>query len=222
MNQVKHLAVIMDGNRRWAKRRGIPTHLGHRAGKVALEKLVRACKKRDIEYVTVFGFSTENWKRSKIEVAALMNVMLEAIEEYANLLKEENIALKIIGDIEDFPTKLKSKLLQVVLDTKKNNSGVLTLALSYGGRNEIVRTINDMKTKTVSEKSFNDALDTAELPDPDLVIRTGGVMRLSGFLPWQTTYSELYFTKTLWPDFSSRNLDNALRAFTNRQRNFGK
>lgn len=222
MNQVKHLAVIMDGNRRWAKRRGIPTHLGHRAGKVALEKFVRACKKRNIKYITVFGFSTENWKRSKMEVAALMNVMLEAIEEYANLLKEEDISLKIIGNIEDFPAKLKSKLLQVVLDTKNNDSGVLTLALGYGGRDEIVRTINGLKTKTVSEKSFNDALDTAGLPNPDLVIRTGGVMRLSGFLPWQITYSELYFTKTLWPDFSSRNLDNALRAFTNRQRNFGK
>lgn len=222
MSQVNHLAVIMDGNRRWAKRRGLPTHLGHRAGKVALEKLVRACKKRDIKYITVFGFSTENWKRSKIEVAALMNVMLEAIDEYANLLKEENISFQIIGNIEDFPAKLKTKLLQIVSDTKNNHSGILTLALSYGGRDEIVRAANRLKTKTVSEKSFGEALDTAELPDPDLVIRTGGVMRLSGFLPWQTTYSELYFTSTLWPDFSSRNLDNALKSFANRQRNFGK
>ena len=112
--------------------------------------------------------------------------------------------------------------MQVVSDTQNNNAGVLTLALSYGGRDEIVRTINRLKTKTVSEKSLNDVLDTAGLPDPDLLIRTGGVMRLSGFLPWQTTYSELYFTKTLWPDFTSRNLDNALKVFADRQRNFGK
>ena len=222
MGQVKHLAVIMDGNRRWAKRKNLPTHLGHVAGKVALEKLVRACKKRGIKYVTVFGFSIENWKRSKVEVAALMNVMLEAIDEYVGLLQEENLSFRIIGDVEDFPDKLQAKFLQVALDTRKNDSGVVTLALGYGGRDEIVRTVNAIKTKTVSEKSFGESLDTAGLPDPDLVIRTGGVMRLSGFLPWQTTYSELYFTNTLWPDFSSRNLDNALKEFANRQRNFGK
>lgn len=222
MSQIKHLAVIMDGNRRWAKRRGLASHYGHRAGKVALEKLVRACKKRDIKYLTVFGFSTENWHRTKKEVNALIDVMVEALEEYADLLKRENISFRVIGNVDDFPKKFKTALSQVVEDSKKNSAGVLTVALGYGGRDEIVRAVNRLKSKTVTQATFEKALDTMGLPDPNLVIRTGGIIRLSGFLPWQIVYSELYFTSTLWPDFSSSHLDRAIKSFTKRQRNFGK
>lgn len=222
MSQIKHLAVIMDGNRRWAKQRGLASHHGHRAGKIALEKMVRACKRKDIKYLTVFGFSTENWHRSKTEVDALIDVMIEALEEYADLLKKENVSLRVIGDIEGFPKKLKTVLKRVVEDSKKNSAGILTVALGYGGRDEIVRAASRLKSKTVTQATFEKALDTAGLPDPDLVIRTGGVIRLSGFLPWQIVYSELYFTSTLWPDFGSSHLNRALKSFAKRKRNFGK
>jgi len=223
-NSITHLAIILDGNRRWAKRKGLPIYRGHQEGILALERTVKAASKRGIKYITVYGFSAENWGRTKSEVAVLIKLIKYAIEKYTDMLEVNDLQLRIIGRLNDFPKSVKSVLDQAIYKLKNNKSGVLTLALSYGGRDEITRTVQKAKRMSgkLDEEAFSNLLDTAGLPDPDLIIRTGGVMRLSNFLPWQGVYSELYFTKTLWPDFSASHLDRALRNFAKRQRNFGK
>ena len=221
---VKHLALILDGNRRWAKKNGLPAIKGHQEGLIALERLTKAAVKRKIKFITVYGFSTENWGRTKLEVAALIRLMKYAVEKYADMLEDNDLQLKIIGRLDDFPKSVKSAFDRVIYRLKDNKSGILTLALSYGGRDEIIRAIQKIKriAGKLDEETFSNLLDMAGLPDPDLIVRTGGIRRLSNFLPWQGIYSELYFTKTLWPDFDSRHLDIALRNFTKRHRNFGK
>ena len=221
---VKHLALILDGNRRWAKQKNLPVPKGHQAGLLTLEKIIKAAIKRKIKYITVYGFSTENWGRNKLEVRALVELLKYAVEKYEGMLQENDLQLKIIGRLNDFPKSVKSAFDKVTHRLKNNQSGVLTLALSYGGRDEIVRAAQKAKKVSgkLTEETFSTLLDTAELSDPDLVIRTGGIKRLSNFLPWQITYSELYFTDILWPDFSSNHLDTALRNFAKRKRNFGK
>ena len=221
---VKHLALILDGNRRWAKQKKLPAFRGHQAGVVALERTVKAALKRKIRFITVYGFSTENWGRTKLEVAALVGLMKYAVEKYADMLEDNDLQLKVIGRLNDFPKSVRSAFNRIIYKLKDNKSGILALALSYGGRDEIIRTIQKIKRTAgkLDEETFSDLLDTAGLPDPDLIIRTGGIRRLSNFLPWQGIYSELYFTKTLWPDFNSRHLDLALRNFKERKRNFGK
>jgi len=213
----------MDGNRRWARRRGLPIYRGHAAGVVALEKLIRACVKKSIPYVTVYGFSTENWGRSKVEVAGLIKIINAAIIKYTGLLDEVNWRIKFIGRIKDFPKTLQSTMAKAEQKLQTNQAGMLVVALGYGGRDELIRAVAKANRKSrVNEKEFSQYLDTTGMPDPDLVIRTGGVKRLSNFLLWQIAYSELYFTNTFWPAFTPKHLDAALREYSHRQRNFGK
>lgn len=223
-NQIKHLAIVMDGNRRWAKQRGLPSYKGHQAGVLALEKIVRACNDRGIPYLTVYGFSTENWGRTKSEVQWLVKIIESAVKKYTTMLDKEGWQIKIIGRLKDFPKTTQSLFAKSVNQLKHHQKGTLIVALSYGGRDEIVRAVEKAKQNhsKIDEKGFAKLLDTADLPDPDLIIRTGGIMRLSNFLPWQSIYSELYFTPTLWPDFTAKHLDKALAEYARRQRNFGK
>jgi len=222
-SQIKHLAIIMDGNRRWAKKKGLPVNLGHAEGVKALDRTAKACKRFGIHRVTVFGFSTENWGRSKAEVTALVKLLEKTIREYTDEMDKEKVRLKVIGRVKDFPKSLQSAIDQSVNKLKGHQHDVLTIALSYGGRDELVRAAQKAsKTGRIDEKSLAANLDTAGLPDPDLIIRTGGQMRMSNFLPWQGVYSELYFTNTLWPDFGEKELAKALREYAKRQRNFGK
>ena len=222
--KIQHLAIIMDGNRRWAKSKGLPSYQGHQAGVLALEKIVRACNDRHIPYLTVYGFSTENWGRAKTEVKYLIKIIEAAVKKYTDLLDQESWQLRVMGRTKDFPKTTQSLFAKSIDKLKHHRRGVLTIGLSYGGRDEILRAIEKTKSSNskLTEKSFSDLLDTKELPDPDLVIRTGGVMRLSNFLPWQSVYSELYFTSVLWPDFTAKHLDQALAEYTKRLRNFGK
>ena len=221
--KIKHLAIVMDGNRRWAKKRGLSVYSGHAAGVLALEKIVRACSKHNIPYVTVYGFSTENWGRSKVEVAGFIKIINLAFIKYVSMLDEMGWRIKFIGRVKDFPKEIQSSISKAEQKLRANKTGMLTVALGYGGRDEIIRTINKIKNKSrVTEAEFGKLLDTAGLPDPDLVIRTGGQMRLSNFLLWQSSYSELYFTNTFWPAFTPKHLDIALREYSKRQRNFGK
>jgi len=221
--QIAHLAIIMDGNRRWAKKRGLPIRLGHAEGVKALDRTAKACKRLGIHRVTVFGFSTENWGRSKGEVSALVKLLEKTVREYADKMDKEQVGLKVIGRPKDFPKSLQSALDRAVNKLKHYRHDLLTIALSYGGRDELLRAAQKAaRSGRIDEKSFSASLDTAGLPDPDLIIRTGGQMRLSNFLPWQGAYSELYFTKTLWPDFGESDLRSALRDYAKRQRNFGK
>lgn len=213
----------MDGNRRWAKRRGLPVYSGHAAGVLALEKIVRSCSKHNIPHVTVYGFSTENWGRSKGEVVGLLKIINAAIIKYVDMLDEIGWRIKFIGRIKDFPKEIQSSMSKAEQKLRDNRAGLLTIALGYGGRDELVRSINKIKNKgRVVEMDMDKYLDTKGLPDPDLVIRTGGQMRLSNFLLWQIAYSELYFTDTFWPAFTHKHLDAALQEYNKRQRNFGK
>ena len=223
-NKIQHLAIIMDGNRRWARRKGRPAYLGHQAGVLALEKTVRACGERGIKYLTVYGFSTENWGRSQSEVKHLISIFEQAIKKYTDLLDQEGWQIQFIGRVKDFPKSTQSLIAKAIERLRHHHKGVLTIALSYGGRDEILRAAEKAKTRTskLTEADFAKLLDTKDLPDPDLIVRTGGVMRLSNFLPWQSTYSELYFTLALWPDFNAKSLDQALTEYAKRQRNFGK
>ena len=222
-SQIAHLAIIMDGNRRWAKKRGLPVHLGHAEGVKALDRTAKACKRFGIHYVTVFAFSTENWQRSKAEVGAMLKLLEKTIREYTDQMDKEGVQLKVIGRVKDFPKSLQSAIDQSVNKLKHHQHDVLTIALSYGGRDELVRAAGKAsKAGRIDEKSLSANLDTADLPDPDLIIRTGGQMRLSNFLPWQSAYSELYFTNTLWPDFGEKELARAISEYAKRQRNFGK
>lgn len=221
---VKHLALILDGNRRWAKKNGLPIIKGHQEGLVVLERIVKAAIKQDIKYITAYSFSTENWGRSKAEVSALIKLIGYAVKKYTDILDENDLQLRVIGRLNDLPKSVKGSFDKSIYRLKNNKRGVLSIALSYGSRDEILRAIEksrNIKGK-IDEKTFSSVLDTAGLPDPDLIIRTGGIKRLSNFLLWQSAYSEIYFTKTLWPDFNSRHLDLALRNFKKRKRNFGK
>lgn len=221
---LKHLAIILDGNRRWAKQRKLPAYRGHEEGVLALERTVRACGKCGIKYLTVYGFSTENWNRTKTEVGNLIRIMDSAIDKYTDMLDEEGWNMRFIGRTKDFPKSTQSLMSKSIDKLSKNTNGTLIIALSYGGRDEILRVVEKSKqlNSKIDEKKFSSLLDTRDLPDPDMIIRTGGRMRLSNFLPWQSVYSELYFTDILWPDFDSKALTKALNEFEKRQRNFGK
>lgn len=222
--KVEHLAIILDGNRRWASQHKLPIYRGHQAGVRALERIVKACFKRGIKYLTVYTLSTENWQRTKGEIKALMKIMEQAINHYTDLLDREQVRLRVVGRVKDFPKSLQSSLDRAVHRLRHYRRGILTLAMSYGGRDELVRAAEKAKRAggKLDEETFAKFLDTTGLPDPDLIIRTGDRMRLSNFLLWQSAYSELYFTRTLWPDFKTRHLDSALKSFVKRRRNFGR
>lgn len=226
-----HLAVIMDGNGRWAKLKGLFRTAGHEQGATAVKEVVEGCGKLDIKYLTLYAFSTENWKRPKMEVRTLMNLLVSSLKKEISTLQEHGIRLHAIGKIDLLPKKVHKELLEVMEKTKHNEKLVLTLALSYGSREEISKTIKDLCFKVknniispddIDEQVINEHLYTRDLPDVDLLIRTSGEQRISNFLLWQIAYAELYFTNVLWPDFNKEHLYEAILNYQNRERRFGK
>ncbi len=217
-----HIAIIMDGNRRWAGEHKLPILEGHRrVANVVLERLVEHAAKRGIAYITFWAFSTENWNRAKDEVKGIMQILSQGIGYFGKRMFEKGVKLQMIGDLSRLDPKLQKSILQVVENTKENKRITLIIALNYGGRDEIIRAMQKVNGE-ISEKEFSQLLDTVGIPDPDLLIRTGGEQRLSGFLPWQSVYSELYFPPWYMPDFTPRRLDEAIEEFARRQRRFGR
>ena len=224
MNIPAHIGIIMDGNRRWAKKRMLPIKLGHKNGAEALIKIVEYCQKIDVKFLTVYAFSTENWKRSKDEVNDLMNLLREYLEKIEKEIDGKNIRVKIIGNIQKLDLDLQEKIIKLEEKTSNNTSLTFQIALNYGGRDEIINAINNIikeKVSVVSEESFEKYLYTQGAPDPDLIIRTAGEKRISGFLLWQCAYSEFVWTDVLWPDFKEKDLDIAIDEFNTRIRKFG-
>lgn len=226
-----HIAIILDGNRRWAKMRGLPTLQGHTEGADNLERIARYCSKIGVKYLTVYAFSTENWKRTEDEVKYLMNLLTDYINSFEVKFKDSNAVIKLVGGIERLPKKLQESIIKIEEKTKNNTGLTLNLCINYGGREEIVNATKiiaakvssgELKLTDIDESMFSTYLRTGETPDPDLFIRAGGEKRLSGFLLWQSSYSELYFSDVLWPDFNETELDKAINEFNNRKRNFGK
>ncbi len=215
---MEHLAVIMDGNGRWAEKRHLPRLMGHRAGAEALDRCMHYCKDAGIKYLTVYAFSTENWKRSEEEVSGLMKLLSGFIHSKEKTLVKERVRFRVIGRLGDLSEKLQAEIANLEARTADGDF-TLIVALSYGGRDEIVRAA--MKFKGGSEEDFAQCLDTAGLPDPDLIIRTSGEQRISNFLLWQSAYSEYYFTETLWPDFDRAEFDKALESYAKRERRMG-
>jgi undecaprenyl diphosphate synthase len=215
---MEHLAVIMDGNGRWAEKRHLPRLMGHRAGAEALDRCMHYCKDAGIKYLTVYAFSTENWKRSEEEVSGLMKLLSGFIHSKEKTLVKERVRFRVIGRLGDLSEKLQAEIANLEARTADGDF-TLIVALSYGGRDEIVRAA--MKFKGGSEEDFAKCLDTAGLPDPDLIIRTSGEQRISNFLLWQSAYSEYYFTETLWPDFDRAEFDKALESYAKRERRMG-
>jgi len=228
----KHIAFIVDGNRRWAEAKNKPAITGHRyvANKI-LDNIVFHCLSKGIPYVTFWAFSTENWKRGSLFVSSLFKLLEKTVVKDTKKHNEAGIRLLTIGDLNKLPKELVEKIEKRKKESKNNSKLTVTVALNYGGRDEIIRAIKkavasgDFTPKTVeslTEEGFSKYLDTTDLPDPDFIIRTGGEQRLSGFLPWQSQYAELYFTKTLMPDFTISEFEKALKDFAGRSRRFGK
>ena len=225
-DKINHVAIICDGNRRWATTQGLPKFVGHTEGAKNLETLARAAIKNEIPYLTLWGLSTENLKRSEKELAHLFTLFGKIID-YTDKFQKNDVRLTTIGDITRLPEKVQKKINSVIEATKNNKTLTLTLALVYGGRDEIMRAtkkiIADNKNpEEINEELFDSYLDTADLPDVNLAIRTGGHKRLSGFLPWQTTYAELYFTDTFFPAFGEKEFEEALEWYRVQKQNFGK
>lgn len=217
----KHVAIIMDGNRRWAKRHNFVPLLGHsHALHKTVEPLVEYAAKEKIPYITLWAFSTENWKRSETEVKGLMTLFRDAIHNNLNRLIKKGVRILTIGDLTRFPPDIQSGVRELCKASEGNRVITVIIALNYGGRDEIYRAVEKMKDDNFSN-DLSYYLDTSGIPDPDLIIRTGGEKRLSGFLPFQSVYSELYFTKTLFPDFTPRKLQEALREYARRVRRYG-
>ena len=229
-NLPQHIAIIMDGNRRWAKERGLPISLGHKEGAKTLERIVRYANKIGIKYITVYAFSTENWKRSSEEVGALMALFQSYLDEYSKRADSENIKVKIIGSRDGLSDKMKESIEKCMERTKDNTGIVFNIALNYGGRDEILKAVKNIVSKVkenkisiedITPEVISENLYTKGQPDPDLLIRTSGEMRLSNFLPWQLVYSEFLFLDKYWPDFSKEDLDNAIKVYQRRTRKFG-
>ncbi len=223
----RHIAIIMDGNGRWAARRGLPRSEGHKAGAAAVRDIVTHCRRLGIGYLTLYAFSSENWNRPKNEIAALFRLLLEFLNVETPLMVENDIRLNVIGDITALPAPQRAALRHSMSRTGKGRQMVLNLAINYGGRTEIARAVKNillanLTADDITEQSISDHLYTAGQPDPDLLIRTSGELRLSNFLLYQCAYSELYFTETLWPDFDSNELGRALNAYAARSRRFGR
>src|SRR5258708_269430 len=226
MNKLKHVALIMDGNRRWAKERGLPVFAGHRRGYKKIETIINYAVKKDIKYVTFWAFSTENWKRDKKEISFLMDIFRKAFtSKNMKKMMGKGVKIHVLGDLTPFPADIVANIHQVLEDSKDNTKIQVNIALNYGGRAEILRVVANLlqdKPKEVTEELFSQYLYTIGQPDPDLIIRTGGEMRLSGYLPWQTVYSELYFTQLYWPDFDEKEFEKAITEYYMRERRFGK
>jgi undecaprenyl diphosphate synthase len=221
----QHIAIIMDGNRRWAKKHSYPSVYGHKKGVEAVKDTVKAASDLGVKYLTIYAFSTENWNRSRLEVNALMFLLEKTLKDYRQELMENKIKLHLSGRIEQLPAKVRELLKESAEYLSKNEGMILNIALNYGGRQEIVDAVNkiiEKGYKEIDEKIINENLYTYPLPDPDLIIRTSGEMRLSNFLLWQSAYSEIYITDTLWPDFNSAELSKAISAYLQRERRLGK
>jgi len=225
-----HIAIIMDGNRRWAKAQGKPAGFGHKAGAKTLEDIVRYANKIGLKYITVYAFSTENWKRAEEEVSGLMLLLQNYLADYAKRADTENIKIQILGDITKFPEGTQKSIKSCIERTKNNTGVTFSIALNYGGRAEIEEAIKniakDVKSGKIQETEINEEIIsnymyTKGIPDPDLIIRTSGELRLSGFLTWQSVYSELYFVSKNWPDFTEKDLDEAIEEYNKRTRKFG-
>jgi len=221
-NFPKHIAIIMDGNRRWAKEKGKPAGFGHKEGAKTLENIVRYANKIGLEYITVYAFSTENWKRSEEEVAGLMMLLQNYLDDYSKRADTENIRVKFLGKISELSENMQKSINKCIERTKDNTGVTFNIALNYGGRDEIITAVKniaqDLKNgkielEEINEELISNKMYTLNMPDPDLIIRTSGEMRLSGFLTWQSTYSELYFIQKYWPDFNEDDLDEAIEEY---------
>lgn len=220
-----HVAIIMDGNGRWAKQKGLPRTAGHKQGVRTVRAITEVASNLGVKVLSLYAFSSENWKRPKSEILMLMNLLRKFLEEDIPLLIKNNIRLKVIGDQSRLNIFLKKKIEQAIKKTQKNTGMILNIALSYGGRQEIMDAVQRISKsgKSVStEKDFESYLWTSDLPDPDLLIRTSGEKRISNFLLWQCAYSELYFTDVMWPDFSKENFIEAVHSFNERERRYGQ
>jgi undecaprenyl diphosphate synthase len=223
-NSLQHVAIIMDGNGRWAQKRGLPRLSGHEAGARATRKIVELTKERGIKFLTIYAFSSENWRRPVEEVEGLWKLLDRFIDEEVGRLKETGVNFNVIGDISKLSDRLQAKIRHTIELTKTNSAVFLNIALNYGGRDEIVRAVNAAikeRSGPIDEDGFRKYLDTSGIPDPDLLIRTGGEWRISNFLLWQMAYTEIYFTDILWPDFDGKALDDAIGWFATRQRRYG-
>ena len=222
-----HVAIVMDGNGRWAKQRGLPRLEGHQAGVQNVRPVIKCLNQYQIKYVTLYSFSTENWNRPKDEVTGLLRLFEESIHKYISELHENGIKLRHLGRLDELPQSLQSVINKAIELTKNNTRMTISFALNYGGRLEILDAARHIIAKgipfeNIDEKLFNSYLYTAGLPDVDLFIRTGGEFRISNFLIWQAVYSEYYFTEVLWPDFNQKELEKTLLAYSQRQRRFGR
>jgi len=226
----QHIAIIMDGNGRWAKEKGLPRREGHRAGAMAVEAVLKTCAEVGVTHLTLYAFSSENWKRPKTEVQALMGLLAFFLKEKTPVLVKNNVRLRVIGQIQKLPAGSRNELEKAISLTESNDGVTLVLALNYGSREEIVRAAQSLMEKArlgqmdpadLDAALFEKQLDTADFPDPDLLIRTSGEYRLSNFLLWQISYSEFFVTKTFWPDFGREDLQGAIGDYHQRHRRFG-
>lgn len=226
----RHIAIIMDGNGRWAEKRFMPRALGHQAGVKAVRKVVEQCGKLGVEVLTLFAFSSENWRRPKEEVSLLMSLFVDTLQNEIDTLDSNNVRLKFIGDRSAFPDMLQRKMSEGEQQTQNNSALTLVIAANYGGHWDMCQAVQkitdkikkgELSSQQISPQLIHEHLSTNDLPDPDLFIRTGGEQRVSNFLLWQLAYTELYFTDTLWPDFDQNSLGDAINSFRSRQRRFG-
>lgn len=229
-NFPKHIAIIMDGNRRWARGKNLPVKLGHKAGADNLKEIAKYANKLGIKYLTLYAFSTENWKRSEEEVSGLMFLLKTYLDDFLKEVDTKNIKLRVIGDITRLSEGIQDSIKKCIQKTKNNTGLVLNIAFNYGGRAELVKATKeialDVKNGKISEEDINEELIsnhlyTADQPDPDLLIRTSGEMRISGFLIWQLSYTEFLFVNKYWPEFSTQDLDSAIEEYQRRNRKFG-
>lgn len=230
LNVPQHVAIILDGNGRWAKKKHLPRNMGHVQGSKTVERIIEDAYNMGIKYLTVYAFSTENWKRPQDEVNALMKLLRDYLKTCIKRANKNNMKVRVIGDITGLSEDLQKKILELE-EASKNNTGInFTIALNYGSRDELIRAMKAMtddieagnlSKEDISEETFNNYLDTKELPDPDLLIRTSGEERLSNFMLWQLAYTEFYFTDVLWPDFDKKELKKAIEYYNGRDRRFG-
>ena len=230
-NQLRHIALIMDGNGRWAQKKGLPRNAGHQKGAEVVLEIAKAAKEMGVQYLTIYAFSTENWKRSSEEVEGLMSLLRRYLGRNFKELAENDVRIRFIGERHRLADDIQAQMTRLEQETKNNKSATLLVALSYGARQEIVQAARllaekvksgDILSKDIDEQTFSDMLYTADVPEPDLLIRTSGEQRLSNFLLWQLAYTEFYFTKTLWPDFTKEELKDIINQFQQRERRYGK
>ena len=226
-----HIAIIMDGNRRWAKEKGYPTQMGHKKGAEVLESTIKYCNEKGIKYLTVYAFSTENWRRTEDEIGTIMILFEKYLDKFIEISDLENIKLRVLGNVEELPEKIKEKIAKMYEKTQNNTGLNFNIAFNYGGRDEIVKATKKIaqnvldkkiKIEDITEDIISNNLYTYGQEDPDLVIRTSGELRISNFLPWQIAYSEFLFLDKYWPEFTNDDIDNAIKVYSNRHRRKGK